>query len=149
MRWDSDERGRGIGTARALVPGASELVAALQQEGWVAEQPEAHLLPHLRRVLEGSLLELESAQSEPDGTYALELRWRGDPSDLRDIRAAVYALLGSIAESASYIRQRRDGATDVDGPHDGDVIFEVATGMLPPDTHFATHGHTLRLRVSR
>src|SRR5919201_2352580 len=46
-RWDGDDRGRGIGDAAQLVPGASELVAAFTKPAWVAEQPEIHLRPHV------------------------------------------------------------------------------------------------------
>jgi hypothetical protein len=44
-----------------------------------------------------------------------------------------------IAETTSLIRETR-------GP-DGDPMFEVMTGLLQDDTRFATHGHTLQLRV--
>jgi hypothetical protein len=46
-RWDSDERGDGVADATALVPGAEELLDAMRRPRWVAEEPEAHLLPHL------------------------------------------------------------------------------------------------------
>ena len=36
-RWDGDERGSGIGDARAFLAGASELVAAMRGLGSVAE----------------------------------------------------------------------------------------------------------------
>lgn len=48
-RWDLDARGRGIGDGPRLVPGARELLDALARPDWVAEDPDAHLLPHLRR----------------------------------------------------------------------------------------------------
>ena len=47
-RWDGDDRGQGIGDAAQLVPGASELIAAFGQPSWVAEEPELHLLPHIK-----------------------------------------------------------------------------------------------------
>jgi len=47
-RWEGDERGRGVGDASRLRPGAEELVAAMALPGRVAEQPEVHLSPHLR-----------------------------------------------------------------------------------------------------
>jgi hypothetical protein len=69
------------------------------------------------------------------------------------VRAAAFALIGAVAESATYVRQRRmaaDGSSppDVDLPGGGEVLFEVATGMLEPDTSFAAHGHVLLLRVA-
>jgi hypothetical protein len=38
------------------------------------------------------------------------------------------------------VRQRVEGGT---------VVFDVTTGMLGDDTHFASHGHTIRLLVQR
>ncbi len=150
-RWDIDERGRGVGDAAALVPGASELLAALEHPDWVAEDPEAHLLPHLRRWCEReqARLELVSARVRDDATFVVELRWLGDEGDTRGAREAVFALIGSVAESATYVRQRRrDGAGDVDEPSTAEpLVFETATGMLRGDTTFAEHGHTLELIV--
>jgi hypothetical protein len=93
------------------------------------------------------------AELEEGAAYSLRLRWRGDANDFRGVRAAAFALIGAIAESATYVRQRRTAAdgsvpADVDLPGGGEVVFEVATGMLEPDTSFATHGHVLRLRVA-
>jgi hypothetical protein len=151
-RWDDDERGRGVADARRLLPGAEELTTALAEAEWVAEQPEAHLLPHLRRRLEadGSRFELVRARDEPGGGYALELAWKGAGGDLRAVRAAVYALVGEVAESATYVRQRVEPpAADVDaGAPGARVFFEVATGMLDGDTPFASHGHVLLVRVA-
>jgi hypothetical protein len=69
---------------------------------------------------------------------------------VRAVRAAIYALIGEVAESATYIRQRRDEPVgDVDQPVGGDSLFyEVATGMLGPDTRYVPHGHVLVLRVN-
>ena len=55
------------------------------------------------------------------------------------MRAAAFGLIGAIAEGATMIHERRDG--------DG-LDFDVVTGMLPDDTVFAPHGHTLRLRLT-
>jgi len=43
---------------------------------------------------------------------------------------AVWALVGSVAESASYVRGPDDAESD------RDAVFEVVTGMLAPDTPF-------------
>jgi hypothetical protein len=151
-RWDNDARGHGWADGRRLEPGASELVEALRRPDWVAEDADAHLLPHLHRACEQGAVpfRFEGASTDLDGAYAVELAWLGRPEDVRAVRAAAYALIGEVAESASYIRQRRDdAAADVDEPSgDGALVFEVATGMLAPDTHFAPHGHVLVLRVT-
>jgi hypothetical protein len=121
----------------------------------VAEDPHAHLLPHLRRACEQDALPLEllGTEVEEDAAYSVRLRWLGDPNDLGGVRTAAFVLIGAVAESATYVRQRRapaDGSVpaDVDLPGSGEVVFEVATGMLGPDTSFATHGHVLLLRVA-
>ncbi len=149
-RWDVDERGQGVAGGGALVEGARELLDAMGAENWVAEDPEAHLLPHLERACaDGRLgLELLGARFEDAAEFEVELSWTGDPRDSRAARAAVFALVGSIAESATYVRQRRDSGGDVDAGRPGEELrFEVATGMLAPDTEFATHGHVLILRL--
>jgi hypothetical protein len=136
-RWDEDERGRGIADARWLAPGARELSDAMEQPDWVAEQPEAHLLPHVARYCAdpGSPFAVEAA-TVADGVLEVTLRWRGGTQ--RELTEAVWALLGTFAETASYVRGPADGA---------EPVWELATGMLAPDTTFAPHGHTVRLRV--
>ncbi len=149
-RWEGDERGSGVADARALVPGASQLVEALGQPRWVAEEPDAHLVPHIEGACRDGLpIALESIRAEEDGALAVELRWTGRRGDARAARRAAYALVGSVAESASYIRQRRTRSVpDIDAVEGGGLLYEVATGMLAGDTPFAPHGHTLRLRIS-
>lgn len=123
------------------MPSAQELLAAMTEPDWVAEDPEAHLLPHLQRACRraDSPFVLEEAQVDEDGALALGLRWTGPRRDLGAARAAVFELLAHVAETASYVRQRRDGH---------EVVYDVVTGMLAPDTSFASHGHVLRLRIS-
>jgi hypothetical protein len=63
-RWDGDTRGRGIGDAAQLVPGAGELVEAFGQPDWVAEDPQLHLRPHV---------ELADGRFEPQGHVVINL----------------------------------------------------------------------------
>jgi hypothetical protein len=56
-----------------------------------------------------------------------------------EVREAVYRLLGSVAETATYVRQRREPPTG--------LSFEVVTGIVDGDAAFAPHGHTLSLHV--
>jgi hypothetical protein len=135
-RWEDDERGEGIADGRALIPGVEELTAALRSDGWVAEEPQAHLLPHFEHACELLPFELRSAASADDGTYEVQLHWTGDEAGVGAIRAAVFALVGSFAESATFVRQRCDP-----------LVFEVATGELA-DAAFAPHGHTLRIAIA-
>jgi hypothetical protein len=138
MRWDDDTRGRGIADAVAFVDGAGELVDAMRSKDWVAEEPEAHLLPHLEAAAEGLPLELGSTRVLDDGTFEVELSWIGKPAGPGAVRRVVFELIGSIAETATYVRERR--AEDA-------VTFELVTGLIGEDTHFAPHGHTVRLKV--
>jgi hypothetical protein len=137
-RWEGDERRRGMADARAFVPQATQLVDAMQIDECVTEDPHAHLLPHLERALDVLPLVLERAEDAADGTLELDLLWTGAPKTIGEIRAAIYALVGSIAEAATFVRQHRAGR---------DLRFDVVTGMLADAAPFAPHGHTLRLRV--
>ena len=44
-------------------------------DDWVAEDPEAHLLPHLEAACEELPLELRSTRSRDDGTFEVDLTW--------------------------------------------------------------------------
>jgi hypothetical protein len=102
---------------------------------WVAEQPELHLSPHLRSWLEhNDVFTLESAECDDAGAFVLTLTWNGRAGDIGGLRATAFELLGQVAESATYVRQRRG---------EGRVVFEAATGMVGEDSHFAPHGHVI------
>ncbi|HYZ79514.1 MAG TPA: hypothetical protein VE596_19300 [Gaiellaceae bacterium] len=137
-RWDGDERGYGAGDARAFVAGASELVGAMQEDAWVAEDPDTHLLPHLQRACESLPFELVEAHASSEGRLDVELRWQGQRDRVGEVREAVYHLLGSMAETATYVRQRREPTG---------LSFDVVTGIVEGDAAFAPHGHMLSLRV--
>lgn len=142
-RWDNDERGHGVADARQLVAGARELITAFAAHDWVAEEPELHLKPHVDAWLQADgRFELERAYGDDRGAYVLDLIWRGESAGVGEIRAAVYGLIGQFAESATYIRQRRE-------PSGGPVPklrFEVGTGEL--DGAFASHGHAVVINVN-
>lgn len=143
-RWDDDERGEGVADALQFSEGASELIAAMRRPNWVAEQPEVHLLPHLKKACEALPFRILDARIADDGSYHVQLGWTGHASGVGAIRASIFGLLGSIAESSSYIRQRR---TD---PRDGStamLTFDVVTGSVD-QMPFKPHGHTLRLTVA-
>jgi hypothetical protein len=60
--------------------------------------------------------------------------------------AAVFSLIGSFAESATYVRQRRV-ASDCDRlPMK--LQFEVGRGELASDTRFDPHGHAVVINVA-
>jgi hypothetical protein len=143
-RWDGDEQGNGVADASHFANGAAELLAAMRRPNWVAEQPEMHLLPHLERACEPLPLQILSARTSADGCYDVELAWTGDETGLGVIRAAVFALLGGVAEPATYVRQRRTVANDDSAA--AAVAFDVVTGIVD-ELPFTPHGHTLRLSV--
>jgi hypothetical protein len=136
-RWEEDERGDGVADATQFADGAAELIAAMRRPHWVAEEPELHLLPHLERACESLPLEILDASTADDGSYDVRLRWMGDGPGVGVIRAAIFSLLGGIAETATYVRQRRT---------DEALSFEVVTGIVD-EAPFKPHGHTLRLIV--
>ena len=146
-RWDGDNRGQGIGDAAQLVSGARELVAAFSEPSWVAEQPELHLLPHIEAWCErDGRLALIGAYTDDADAYVLDLEWRDATGSVGVVRAAAFSLIGSFAESATYVRQRRVG---VDGGGSAMKLqFEVGTGELAPDARFDPHGHVVLINVT-
>jgi hypothetical protein len=139
LRWEEDERGIGIARGDALAPGVEQLLATMQTDGWVAEQPEAHLLPHIRRwCAETGRFRILGERSE-DAVYVVELEWTAPDEPSRELRADVYALVGTFAESSTHLRQRTG---------DQAIEYDVTTGMLEDETHFRTHGHLVRLRIA-
>jgi hypothetical protein len=141
-RWDGDERGDGVADAAQFVDGAVELISAMRQPNWVAEQPELHLGPHLEQACESLPLQILDARSSDDGTYEVRLGWTGDEAGVGVIRAS-FSLLGGIAEPSSFIRQRRIESSDGSST----LTFEVVTGIVD-EKPFKRHGHTLRLSVA-
>ena len=140
-RWDPDDRGVGVGDARAHLATLDAMRDVADRDGWVAESPETHLLPRLSDyAADSALLAIEATRTEPDGTFALDARWVGAPDpESWQVRAAAVALIGVVAETSSLVHERRD--------EESVAIFDVVTGLLPEDTAFGTHGHTLRIRV--
>jgi hypothetical protein len=147
-RWDGDDRGQGIGDAAQLVSGVSELITAFEQPAWVAEQPEVHLLPHIEAwCRRDSRLALIAAYTDRTDAYVLDLEWHGAGAGVGGARAAVFSLIGSFAESATYVRQR-SVASDGVGSAKQKLQFEVGTGELAPEARFDPHGHVVRINVT-
>ena len=135
-RWDTDDRYAGVADAAVFAPAVEELAALARRPGWVAEEPEVHLAPHLRGAGVSGLQVLECSAGA-DGI--LDVAAEHDPGDSRrDIRRRAWALIGAAAEPAASVSERPDGDA---------VVFEVVTGIPERSGHFATHGHTLRLRI--
>jgi hypothetical protein len=138
-RWEPDDRGFGVGDAQVFLPSLEDLNEAMQRPGWVAEEPHAHLLPHMSRWCErkGSALTIEDTSIDHNGVFEVSLSSRAAlaPGELRE---AVFGLLSSFAEGATFVHER---------PVQGLAVFEVTTGMLPEQTSFQSHGHTIRFTV--
>jgi hypothetical protein len=143
-RWDGDERGEGVADASTFAAGAFELVEAMGRPRWVSEDPEVHLLPHVEQACRTLPFEEVDARPSVDGSFDLRLRWTDEAWRVGQVRAAVFALVGSFAESATYVRQRRIMATENGGET---LLFEIVTGILDDGT-FAPHGHTVRITVT-
>ena len=139
-RWDIDVRKVGVADAHAWRPLAASLADVTETDGWVAEEPEAHLLPHLVAAAEAGPLRIRRAETDPDGTYVVELRWigAGEPTR-RAIRSAMFALVATVAETVTLIHEP---------PAARGLEVEVLTGSLDGDGPFAGHGHTIRLTVT-
>jgi hypothetical protein len=137
-RWDGDEWGAGFASGEPFRPGVEALATGMTEADWVAEQPEAHLLPHIRRAAEDSGLRL--LQERVDGAlYLVRLAWTPAAERPRArLREQVYAVIGSFAELSTHVQERVDGDA---------VEFDVTTGMLAGETPFRPHGHLVRLRL--
>lgn len=139
-RWDGDTRGAGEGSASGQIPAVHNLMDAMLLPDWVAEEPEAHLLPHIKALCEreGSPLRLVSAVSE-GSVFVVTLEWTRPAANARNITSAAYSLLGTFAEPNTHVREEtRSGAID----------FEITTGILDADGPFKGHGHVVRLHVT-
>ena len=132
---------------RAARSGASELVTAFREPRWVAEQPEVHLLPDVEAwSQQDQRLALTGAATDGTGGYVLDFEWRGVTGSVGAARAAVFALIGSFAEGATYVRQRSVAS---DGGRSAmQLQFEVGTGELAPDARFDPYGHVVLINVA-
>jgi hypothetical protein len=136
-RWDTDDRFIGVADASAFAPAMEELAALARRPGWVAEDPEIHLVPQLRGASVDGIRIVE-IRTGADGVLAVTAAC--DPGAGRgDLRRLAWALIGTVAEPAASVRERPDG--DV-------VAFEVVTGIPDGAGPFASHGHTLRLTLT-
>jgi hypothetical protein len=139
-RWDTDRRGRGIASAGPMVGPIMDLLLAAGEPDWVAEDPDSHLLPHLRHECERDRSPMRFVDAHfGDGLYVVELDWHASSVSAREVREAAFWLIGSIAESSTNVVERVDGWM---------VVYDVVTGMVAGQTRWAPHGHAIQLRIT-
>lgn len=139
-RWDTDSRYQGVADASAFAAPIDELAALARRPHWVAEEPDAHLVPHLRAASAqdaGTGLHLVRTTSGADGVLTVELEHQGSASNA-GIRRRAWAFIAAIAEPATSVREHRDG---------DQVCFDIVTGIPDNVGPFASHGHAIRLIV--
>lgn len=134
-RWDGDTAGRGIGTGAAIIPLLNSFAEQASGDGWLTEDPVSHLLPHIREAAIRAGLTVVRT-SEADGVLMIDVS--ATNTRPRDVRAGIFALVGSFAESDTSVHERVS---------DGGREYDVATGMRPGEGGFAGHGHLVRFRV--
>jgi hypothetical protein len=133
-RWDIDERHTGIAAGSAMDPQVKTLLDTMRRDGWVTEEPAAHLLPQLQRAC-GTDWMITAERLLDDGVYEVTIALAGEHEGIHIHRAAI-RLLSSIAESAFFVRQSAPG------------VFDCVTGVLDGDPPgFKSHGHLVRLIV--
>lgn len=138
LRWDGDMAGRGVADAGLLAPYLAALLEAARESGWVAEEPDQHLLPRLLAALEAGVDGLSLVSWRIDAG-ALELTIsKSDGFGPRQTRGAIFRLLGAVAETVTFVRELDNS---------GQRRFEVCTGTLDGDGPFSGHGHVLRFVV--
>ena len=139
FRWDGDQTGHGIADGEPFTPAVRRLLDAMVMPDWVAEDPDAHLLPHLRSWCEEPDSPWSLLSAELDGAmYVVTLDWLRQGAGIGRLRADVFALIGSVAELSTHVHQRVAG---------DEAEYDVTTGMLDGESWFRGHGHVLRLRV--
>jgi hypothetical protein len=134
-RWDTDARGRGEADATALAPAIDELAQLARRPEWVAEEPRLHLLPHLEAAAEAEGCRLNDVRE--DGGL-LDVHVATTATRAGDVRRVAVRLIASIAETSTFVHERREGDM---------TVFDVVTGLAPGSTGFETHGHAIRLRL--
>jgi hypothetical protein len=137
-RWDTDERGRGVASARRAVADLDRLREAMLSSDWVAEDPDLHLLPHVRSLCDDEGWRVHRAAVGADG--ALELDVEVAAPSWGAMREAGYRIVGTFAEANTHVVQHE---------LNGGMELVVTTGMLEGDGPFAPHGHVVRVALAR
>lgn len=138
-RWEGDDIGRGLTDASSAAPAIEELVRLARHENWVAEDARAHLGNSIRASLKDPKVRWEGDAVSDSGVYQVDLSYAAG-LNRKAVRMVAWSILGSFAEASTHVREEHaEGSTD----------FHVVTGMPEGSTHFATHGHVVRLRFTQ
>ena len=144
-RWDIDERGEGVADAVAEALRIDDLRGHAERPGWVTEEPEAHLWPHLERAIQepGSPWVSAAHSVDVDGRLIVDLVHAPVEGDRARavLQADVLRLVGLVIEGATFVEIEERGLDDT-------LVMDIVTGMLDDQTPFKAHGHTLRFRVT-
>ena len=136
-RWEGDERMHGVADGAPMLGALATMLDAMSETGWLTEDPVTHLDPKLRAWLAagGDERWKRVELTVDDGWLVVTAEWTRAGGRMRDLRADVFALIGSVAEEVTHVAQERRGAR---------IEFDIATGQLGAE--FAPHGHLIRLR---
>jgi hypothetical protein len=138
LRWTGDGQERGVADAGRSVPHIAALLVAAHESGWVAEEPDRHLLPNLIAQLDPGGPGLALTSWRIDGGALVLTLARPERLSARETRSAIFRLVGSVAESTTFIREFVEA---------GSRRYEICTGTLAGDGPFASHGHLLSIVV--
>jgi hypothetical protein len=138
-RWEDDTRGQGIADGRWIAARVARLQQELRLPTWITEAPEVHLLPWLRQACEQpeSPWRLVEATSVSE-LFVVSLEWTRPDGSVGQLRADIFALLGQVAETMTFVEQHVEGEQ---------LVYDVVTGMRAQAGRFAGHGHLLQFRV--
>jgi hypothetical protein len=136
QRWDTDASFTGVADAGVFAGAVQELAQLTRRPGWVAEQPEVHLVPHLQNASVPGM-RVVACRAGDNGVLDVTVE-RGPGDSRRDIRRRAWALIGHIAELLASVHEHAAGDA---------VVFDVITGMPSDSGQFATHGHTVRFTI--
>jgi len=136
-RWDGDPPAKGCGRRLGSPMMCARFLTTLGAPDGSGRSRCPSPAAHSELVAEANSSWTLRRAEMAEAVYVVSLDWAAQPPRLGRLRADLFALLGTIAESATYIHQR---------VLDDAVCYDVATGMLAANA-VPTHGHLVRLRI--
>jgi hypothetical protein len=137
-RWDNDQAGHGVADGSSAAPAIEELLELSHRPEWVTEDPAGHLGGSIRASVDALGMGWIGDAVSPAGVYEVDLSY--DPAlNRKALRAAAWAMIGTIAEASTHVRE---------APGQGSTVFHIVTGMPEDSTPFTTHGHVVVLRFT-